>query len=434
MPGHKGSGVLGCENLDITEINGADDLFFSSGIIAQSEENASSLFGSKHTFYSTGGSSLCIKAMLFLAQLFSGAKSNKVLAMRNSHKAFYHACALLDLQPVWLCDEHGTSFYSCELSAKTLTRELQNLSEKPLCVFVTSPDYLGKVCDIKALATVCENHDIPLLVDNAHGAYLAFLKSSGYEHPISCGAHMCCDSAHKTLPVITGGAYLHVGKTARFDYGAHAKKAMAYFGSTSPSYLIMQSLDYCNKLLAKGYDKEIEKCANYVLHIKQKLQELGVKVEISDPLRIVINANSKLYTGAELANILRENSIECEYSDDIYVVLMVTPNNKASDFIKLLSVFKNLQCGNLACFNGENEQNPKFSQCTPILTPRQAMFSKSESVHVENCIGRICAVPAVSCPPAVPIVMGGEIVTENVHKTLLYFGVTHLDVVVIEER
>ena len=116
-----------------------------------------------------------------------------------------------------------------------------------MAFYLTSPDYLGGMQDIAALSAVCDAHGVPLLVDNAHGAYLRFLPG-GSRHPIDLGAAACCDSGHKTLPVLTGGAYLHLGPKAPVQEESTVRSALALFGSTSPSYLILQSLDACNRL------------------------------------------------------------------------------------------------------------------------------------------------------------------------------------------
>ncbi len=208
MPGHKGVSFLGCEPFDITEIAGADDLFHAEGVIRESEQNAAALFSAGATFYSTEGATLPIKAMLALA--VQNAPKNgarpRMLAARNAHKSFLYGCALLDIDVDWLYGEGG-HLCECSVSAKTLEQALR-AAEAPYCaVFVTSPDYLGNMLDIAALAAVCRAHNVPLLVDNAHGAYLAF--SRPVCHPITLGATMCADSAHKTLPALTGTAYLH---------------------------------------------------------------------------------------------------------------------------------------------------------------------------------------------------------------------------------
>ena len=206
MPGHKGRPFLGCEHLDITEVKGADALYEADGIIAESEKNAGALFGSGRTLYSTEGSSQCIRAMLYLALTCRPAGAAPVIvATRNVHKAFVYAAALLDFEVVWLWPEGDSqSLCGCPVSPEGLEKTLAELDQPPAAVYLTSPDYLGGMADIASLAQVCHRHDTVLAVDNAHGAYLHFLDPA--VHPLDLGADICCDSAHKTLPVLTGGA------------------------------------------------------------------------------------------------------------------------------------------------------------------------------------------------------------------------------------
>ena len=182
MPGHKGQSLLGFEPWDITEIKGADELYGADGIIAQSEANATRLFGTVHTYYSTEGSSQCIRAMLCLALQAAPAAGQRpvLLAARNAHKALLYAAALLDfdIQWLWPAPQDAGALCSCPVSAAKLTGALQGLAQqgkRPFGVYITSPDYLGGVQDIAALAEVCKDFGVPLLVDNAHGAYLRFL-------------------------------------------------------------------------------------------------------------------------------------------------------------------------------------------------------------------------------------------------------------------
>ena len=274
MPGHKGVSFLGMESLDITEIDGADSLYEAAGIIRESEENAGALFGCP-TFYSTEGSSQCIRAMLYLALLHAKqhGRAPLIAAGRNAHKTFLSAAALLDLEVQWLYPADGESYLSCGLSAASLEEYLHNAPQKPAAVYLTSPDYLGRLADIAALAQVCHAHDVLLLVDNAHGAYLRFLARS--QHPIDLGADLCCDSAHKTLPVLTGGAYLHINPAAPALMTQHAKNALLLFGSTSPSYLILQSLDAANRYLSQGYSDRLCRFAERTAAVKQQLSAHG---------------------------------------------------------------------------------------------------------------------------------------------------------------
>ncbi len=311
MPGHKGSSFLGCERLDITEVKDADFLYEPTGIIAESEAIASRLFGTRRTCYSTEGSSQCIRAMLYLAFTQRPREALPlIVAARNAHKAFLYAAAVIGVDIKWLYPENTDSLCSCNISAKELEETLKALSAPPAAVYITSVDYLGGTADIASLAEVCHKYKTVLVVDNAHGAYLHFLEKP--IHPIDLGADICCDSAHKTLTALTGGAYLHIGKNAPLGFSEEAKTAMELFGSTSPSYLIMASLDLCNEYIENGYREKLSECIRRIEKAKRSLAENGWSIEKSDPLRITVRAPQGL-TGNEIAQTLREKGIECEY-------------------------------------------------------------------------------------------------------------------------
>ena len=272
MPGHKGESLLGFEGYDITEIKGADSLYEANGIIKESEENASKLFGS-YTYYSAEGSSLAIRAMLYLTCLFSEEKGERplILAGRNVHKVFVSSAALLDFDVEWLVSEKDDTYLSCRIMPEDVERKLISLERKPAAVYLTSPDYLGNESDICEIAKVCHKYGVLLLVDNAHGAYLKFLPES--RHPIDMGADMCCDSAHKTLPVLTGGAYLHIAGSAPEVFKERAKDSLSLFGSTSPSYLLLQSLDAMNAYIDDSYKKDLTELVVKISEIKEKFDE-----------------------------------------------------------------------------------------------------------------------------------------------------------------
>ena len=188
MPGHKGRELLGCEALDITEIPGADELYAADGIIGESERNAAGLFGTGATLYSTEGSSQCIRAMVYLAALNARdahARNPYILATRNAHKTFLYALALTDLDVRWLVSAETDSLCACRITATDVAHALREAPEPPAAVYVTSPDYLGNLLPVREIAEVCHAAGVPLLVDNAHGAYLRFLPED--RHPISLG-------------------------------------------------------------------------------------------------------------------------------------------------------------------------------------------------------------------------------------------------------
>ncbi len=416
MPGHKGRCFLGCEPWDITEIHGADALYEAEGILAESEQNAAALFGSQRTCYSTEGSSQCIRAMLYLAVAASG--SHTVVAARNVHRAFVSAAALLDLEIRWLWPEESRSLCGCPISPAQLEETLHSLPEPPAAVYLTSPDYLGGMAQIPALAQVCHQHGTLLLVDNAHGAYLRFLQPS--LHPLDLGADLCCDSAHKTLPVLTGGAYLHLSPTAPAQLGPLAKSALGLFGSTSPSYLTLASLDLCNRYLAEGYPQRLAEAVKRLAELREKLTAAGWRVEPSDPLRVTVAAPRGV-TGQELAGQLRRQGAECEYADRDFLVLMATPENTPEELAQAAAALG--QC--------PGEANPPQLPLTRgerACSIRQAAFAPRETVDAAHSLGRVCGLPTVGCPPAIPIAVSGERITPEALALFAYYGIEQVEV------
>lgn len=417
MPGHKGKKLLGFEELDITEISGADSLYEADGIIKESEDNASSLFGFP-TYYSTEGSSLCIRAMVFLLLQYAKEykKEKLILAGRNAHKTFLSALCLTDMDVEWIYSEK--SYLSCEITPDILEEKLRTMPKKPVAVYVTSPDYLGRVCRIDALSEVCKRHGILLCVDNAHGAYLKFLESS--MHPCDLGADMCCDSAHKTLPVLTGGAYLHTNGEYSEFFCQRAKDALSLFGSTSPSYLILQSLDAANKYIDDGYREKLNCTAQYLSSKMIAVKKHGLGNYSREPLKICLQPKAFGYTGIELAKFLLEKGIECEFSDPDNTVLMLTPENTREECDIIINALLSAER-----LHEMKELPPISSHLKRVMSIREAMFSKSETVKTSDAIGRVLASPNVSCPPAVPIAVCGEILDENSVDAFRYYGIEY---------
>ncbi len=410
MPGHKGVGYPE----DITEIDGADSLYEATGIIAQSEQNAGKLFGCQ-TLYSAEGCSQCIRAMLFLAVQWAKGqgKTPRILALRNVHRSFLSAAALLDFQVRWLLPE-GSTYLSCPVTAEAL--ETAILEETPTAVYVTSPDYLGNMGDIPAFSRICRRHGVLLLVDNAHGAYLRFLNL----HPVDLGADMCCDSAHKTLPVLTGGAYLHI---ARPDITG-AKNAMALFGSTSPSYLILQSLDKANAYLSSGYPQKLRAFTSALQVLKDRLQKNGFVLHGNEPMKLTVFAKSYGYTGTELAKILQKQNIFCEFSDPDFVVMMPSPELSHADLTRLETALLSI-----AKKDTVSQSPPALTQAKQVLSIREAVFSPQEEIPARNALGRILAQPSASCPPAVPIVLCGQEITASALDAFFFYGIEKITVV-----
>lgn len=443
MPGHKGAGPLGVEVRDITEIAGADVLSESVGILGESQQNACTLFGTGATLYSTEGSSLAVKAMLYSVMMHwkHCVKEMEysrpfILAARNVHRAMLDGCALLDLDLEFIRSSQAQGLCSAVVTAQEVEQSLKACGQLPAAVYLTSPDYLGVQSEIAAIAEVCHKYGTLLAVDNAHGAYLAFLEAS--KHPIHLRADICCDSAHKTLPVLTGGAYLHLHENIVSEILDSARKGLTMFGSTSPSYLILQSLDLCNVYLEQKFRRELAECVEKVRQFKEAAGDRGLHIMEGEPLKIVIDTGASGYDGEEIAGELREFvccigerkrfGIECEFADHHAVVFMMSPQNGPEDWQMLyrwLDRTRLLKPGKAfapAKTLGEEHAVRR-------MTIREAVFAESEIIPVREAEGRILAQETVSCPPAIPIAVSGEEIDRNMIRVFEEYGIRDVSVV-----
>ena len=418
MPGHKGCTHFLGEDRDLTEIHGADSLYEASGIIAESEANASALFGCP-TFYSAEGSSQCIRAMLYLAMRHaqSAGKQPKILAARNAHKTFLSAAALLGLDVVWLFDA-APSYLSAALSPAAIAATIER--ERPTALYLTVPDYLGDLPDLSPIAEICHESGVLLLVDNAHGAYLRFLTPS--RHPIDLGADLCCDSAHKTLPALTGAAYLHVSP-ALDALANEARDALLLFGSTSPSYLILQSLDLLNPIL-ETLPERLSSFVSQLDALKTRLVSSGWTLYGNEPLKLTLYPKPMGYTGTALARLLEAQGIFCEFADPDFLVCMFTPENDETDLVLLERAL-----GAIPILSPIETCPPRPAVPERVCPIRKAMLGTRVVLPYADCLGRVLARPDVGCPPAVPILMPGERIDKAALDAFRYYGVDCVSVI-----
>lgn len=419
MPGHHGyhtaEELPELYRLDITEISGADSLFEAEGIILESEENTAELYGSGATLFSAGGSTNCIQAMLGAMRL----ENRRIIAIRNVHRAFLNSCVLLGLEVEWIMLDYTDGILSGVIDMSAVENAL---AENPhSCLYVTSPDYTGRIADISAMAELCRRYGAKLLVDNAHGAHLHFLPKS--MHPITLGADMCCDSAHKMLPALTGGAFLHA-KDRR--YKSILKQTMGMFASTSPSYLIMMSLDLCNKYIAEKIRGDIEDNLRYIRDFRQRFSDRLVFAE-SEPFHITIKAAESGFDGEEFAENMRKNGAECEYAHRDTVILLMSPMNTEADYERLGDIAEK----SLEMTEKRDIQPLNIPPVLPVrsMSIREAALAESEEIPIEQASGRVCASVKVPCPPAVPIAASGEIIDENCVKIFKSYGISSVIVV-----
>lgn len=421
-PGHKGKAIKNADffSLDYTELPFTDSLYECRGIIKQAEDNLSNLYGSKSSVFSCGGNTLCMQAMIRLCAPNGG----KILCDRVAHRAAVSAFALLGIDAVWLEREIDMNTgLAKRISAQDVEKNLKEDYEIK-AVYITSPDYYGILQDIKSISEVCKKYNIPLIVDNAHGSHLKFLGAG--LHPLEQGATMSADSAHKTLPVLTGGAWLHINDE---KFCPEAKNAMALFGSTSPSYSVMASMDVCADWLAKRGEEEYKNLANSVAEARKIAESSGIYIpdeSVSDPCRITLGVWKIGLTGEEFRDFLYKFKIEPEFCDENYAVLIPSPFNTQIDWIRLKTALKK------AKQIAKKERKIKsriLNLPRKSLDIRKAVMSSRKLMEVKEAIGKVAAEIACPCPPGVPIVMPGEVIGKEEIDALINYGVFKINVV-----
>lgn len=411
-PGHKNGRFLAPLDLyttDLTELPDTDALYEAQGIIGEAEQLAARLFGTQATCFSSGGCTLCIQAMLRLMC----PRGGKMLFGRTVHRSAVHAMALLGIEPVWVLprDDAGEGLpgrVTCE-DVKEIIAQHPDI----VAVYLTTPDYYGCLTDLSDLCRFLDGKNIPLVLDCAHGSHLFFQEeTAGY----TSQAAMAACSAHKTLPVLTGGAFLHIYEE-RFVPGA--KEAMALFGSTSPAYPVLASLDVGRAFLEQEGALLFEKLRKRVNRIKKMFTQKGFRQPLGlvDPVRLTFSAMDLGYTGEEVAEYLRTQGVEPEYADQLWVVLLPTIMNEERDFERLEKALLNLEPRAPL-----DVRVGRIALPAVAMTPRQALFSPREKVPVVQAVGRIAADVHCPCPPGVPVVMPGEIVDEQIKRILLKSG------------
>lgn len=417
MPGHKGllpPPLSDCAPFDVTELPDTGCLYDGEGAPTETEAEFCRLYNSGATLLSAGGSTLCIQTMLSLF----GPDGTKILMTRAAHHAAVNAAALLNLEPVWLFPDEATGVQTTGRISPAAVEAALRTNPDVSAVYLTSPDYFGTMCDISAIASVAHAFKKPLLVDNAHGAHLAFFEGL---HPITLGADACCDSLHKTLPALTGAALLHLKDAAM---SADARRRMAAFGSTSPSYLIMLSADL---LLPRWQTLKADyhALAEQVALLRRLAAQKGVWATACDdaapfdPVRIALLFSNGWQDAAR--TLLADCNIEAEYLSQRHIVLIPSPQSNL-DCVRLL--IERLPA---------LEEHPVLPgihhRSQPFMPLRKALLSAAEALPVDAALGRIAAAPVAPCPPGVALMMPGEILDTNMVQILNSAGIKNLFVV-----
>ena len=323
MPGHKRQTgfyqPFDAVKIDITEIPGYDDLYSPDGIIKEALDRASALYDTKDTFFLVNGSTVGILTAVYALTRQHG----RILMARNCHKSVYHAAELRELSIEYIVPEFNAGIYDA-IDPKAVEHMLS--SNRYDAVVITSPTYEGIVSDIEKIADICHGSDTPLIVDEAHGAHFGFHER--FPQSAVKYADIVIQSTHKTLPTLTQTGLLHIGKRALDSISRkEVLKYLQMFQTSSPSYVLMCSIDSCIKRIEESGDNLWKDFFIYRDEFDKSIKDMRYLklIKTDDPCKIIISTKDSSIYATKLADILlNEYHIQLEMASAAYIVAIVT--------------------------------------------------------------------------------------------------------------
>ncbi|MDD2217157.1 MAG: aminotransferase class I/II-fold pyridoxal phosphate-dependent enzyme [Eubacteriales bacterium] len=409
---------------DLTEIEGFDNLHGANGILKDAMIRASEIYQSERTFFSVNGSSAGILAGIRAAT----KRGDDIIVARNCHKSVYNAIELCGLSPHFIMPQRYNPFkiYGA-ISPDDVKNSIKQYPKAALIV-ITSPTYEGIISDIRAICDEAHINNIPVIIDEAHGAHLGFLDKS-IENAISCGADIVVHSAHKTLSSLTQTALVHAnGNLIDVD---ELEWQLSVFQTTSPSYLLMASLDGCIDYIKYNKENAFEKWLSNLEKFEQmtkNLKHLRILKYASDTAgthpaiykfdksKIIISTNGTSLNGATLAsNLLNKYRIEHEMSLGSCVTMMTGMGTTACHLERLAEALIEIDASCKSAVN--NSPSLIFSDMPYCAIPiEEARLASTEPVRLEQAEGRIIARYMWAYPPGAPFLIPGEIINGDLIK------------------
>lgn len=429
VPGHKnGKGVekdfydfIGPNpfKIDVTIFDLVDGLHNPKSHIKEAQELAAEAFGAEKTLFCVHGTSGAIQAMI-IASVKAG---EKILVPRNTHKSINAGIVLSGCIPVYMQPDIDKDLGIAHgVSPETVARTLEEHPDAA-AVLVINPTYYGVSSDLEKIAQIVHEYDIPLLVDEAHGPHLIFSEKLP-KSAMEAGADICCQSTHKLTGALTQGSMLHM-QGNRINHN-HVKQCLSLLQTTSPSYVLLASLDTTRKQLAL----EGEKLISYSISLAQTFRERINKIpgfycfgeEVLDgkgrfgfdPTKVTVTAKDLGLHGYELDKILIEKyNIQVELSDFYNVLFITTYGDREKDINKVLEALEDIS--NTYREHNKLTKNFKEIPCIPemVQIPRESFFSDKTKKPIEECVGEISGESIFAYPPGIPVLVSGERITED---------------------
>lgn len=440
MPGHKRNikwlqeyGFLDTEQgnpykIDITEIEGFDNLHCADGLLKEAMQRISKLYGSEQSHYLINGSTVGLLAGICGVT----HRKDKVLVARNCHKAVYNAIYLNQLQPVYFYPpvdkELGITLNICGSDVDKILKEEQDIK----LIIVVSPTYEGIVSEIKEICQIAHSYHIPVLVDEAHGAHFGF-SDAFPRSAVALGADIVIHSVHKTLPSLTQTALIHLNGE-RIDYH-RIKRFLSIYQSSSPSYVFMSSIDSCYSVLSQLGNKIF---TNYVKNINEfysAVQNLKyIKVcPYGELSKIIISVKRTSMTGKQLYDILRKSyKLQMEMASKDYVLAMTSICDSREGFQRLSEALIELNShakSNL--LEVAEDEYIEYQQMPPLeqkMTIQQSYDLDGEWILFSESKDRILKDYIYLYPPGIPYGVPGEVISENLIKTIQILSASGLEI------
>ena len=421
MPGHKGKTPVNFDaekifEIDFTELPNTGNLYLGIPPISDAEALMAQVVGAKECYYLTGGSTQGVMTAISTVCPLGST----IITDRGNHRSVWSIMAHLDLVPEYL---YANRIEPYGITAPITPAELEAAIKKApqaSAVIITSPTFYGIISDIKAISSICKRYGVPLIVDEAHGAHLPFI---GYPSAVALGATLALTSTHKTLPSFTAGALL-------FSDGSYdtrdIRRKSALFGTSSPSYTVMASMDTARAYLEGEGGVLYKKIIEEVNEMRREINNRGVFRAMTeedgydlDPARLTINTALGGITGYQAEKILDlKYNIVCEMADERNIVMIITSSDTKDELECIKKAIMDME--KTAKTNATISQTMDFPLPIIKLTPREAAYADKEYLILKDAIGRIAGEHLSPYPPGIPIVASGEVIGEEHLKYLEY--------------
>ena len=426
MPGHKRNekmfGTRLPYGIDITEIDGFDDLHHAETLIKDQEERAARLYKAEETHFLVNGSTIGILSAI----LGVTNRGDKILVARNCHKSVYNAMELNGLRPIYIYPEYEKDLQiNGEVSGEKI-EILLNENPDVKAVMIVSPTYDGVLSDVEKIAQIVHKRGIPLIVDEAHGAHFGFHPYFPENSNVK-GADIVIHSVHKTLPSLTQTALIHIN--GEIVDREKVRKYLHMLQSSSPSYILMASIDRCMELLESEGDTLFELFAQRIDVLRTELQGLKhleiLQTEQFDRSKFLISVKKTGITSKKLADILLHTyHLQMEMTGGTYVLAMTALGDTKEGFERLKRALFKID---------KSLSDEKQEDYLPVELPKLPLVCTNEEIERKKCgneelilwkasIGRISTEYAYVYPPGIPLIVPGEQITQEAIQVLALYA------------